>query len=215
MTNEERDDFCQALAGLFYPPDEDLIGQIHEGNLHSFFGKYVRAMEGEEQASNGFLMKGTSETLRRDLKNEYERLFSGLGNGSVSLVESCYKPWTRDPSCSLPFASETGLLMGDSAVHLLEIYRKCDLEIDEAFRGCPDHVAMELEFLSCLYRWTTEGEVRRFIEDHLDWIPRLREECRRLEPHPFYGSAVDALDLFLSRERERLKVEGNGKKTVH
>ena len=51
--------------------------------------------------------------------------------------------------------------MGDSAMHLLEIYRQCGLEVAEEFKGCPDHIVLELEFLSYLYRWATDMEVRK------------------------------------------------------
>ena len=96
--------------------------------------------------------------------------------------------------------------MGDSAVHLLEIYRQCGLEISEEFKGCPDHIAMELEFLSYLYQWATDVEIKMFIRDHLDWIPSLREEVERLHAHSFYVSALGALDLFVNKEKERLEI---------
>lgn len=84
----------------------------------------------------------------KELKVEYDRLFSGLREESICLVESFYKPWTRDAHCPLPFASERGLLMGDSAIHLLAIYQQCGLEVSEEFKGYPDHIVMKLEFLS-------------------------------------------------------------------
>jgi TorA maturation chaperone TorD len=74
---------------------------------------------------------------------------------------------------------------------------------------------MELEFLSFLFQWTTDIESNKFIEDHMDWIPLLKEELKRFHPHPFYISTLEVLDLFLNRERERLEVEGNGKKKIH
>lgn len=215
MTSQEKEYFCQLLASLFYPPDQELVKQIYQRTLYSFFEKYIQSRGGTEDLLKGFLTKGEFENLLEDLKNEYGRLFSSLSEESISLVESFYKPWTRDASCSLPFASERGLLMGDSAVHLLEIYHQCGLEVSEEFKGCPDHIAMELEFLSYLYQWATDIEIRKFIEDHLDWIPFLKEELKRFCPHSFYVSTLEVLDLFLNKERERLEVEGNGKKKIH
>jgi putative dimethyl sulfoxide reductase chaperone len=215
MTSQAKEYFCQLLASLFYPPDQELVKQIHQKTLYSFFEKYIQSRGGTEDLLKGFLTKEEFENLLEDLKNEYGRLFSSLSEESISLVESFYKPWTRDASCSLPFASDRGLLMGDSAVHLLEIYHQCGLEVSEEFKGCPDHIAMELEFLSYLYQWATDIEIRKFIEDHLDWIPFLKEELKRFRPHSFYVSTLEVLDLFLNKERERLEVEGNGKKKIH
>ena len=203
--NQEKEYFCQLLASLFYPPDVELVKQIRQRTLYSFFEEYIESQGEEKDILKGFIEKERSENLLEELKDEYDRLFSGLRQDSISLAESSYKPWTEDPHCLLPFASERGLLMGDSALHLLEIYNQCGLEASEEFKGCPDHMAMELEFLSYLYRWATDVEIKLFIEDHLNWIPFLKEELNRRDPHPFYVSALEVLALFLDRERERLE----------
>jgi len=215
MTAQEKGYFCQLLASLFYPPDQEMGKQIYQGDVHSFFEKYVQSSERDGDLIKGFLMEGDSETVYRNLKQAYERLFLRVSGEGIPLVESFYKPWTNDPQCPLPFASARGLLMGDSALHLLEIYRQCGLEVSEEFKGCPDHIVIELEFLSYLYQSATDIEVKTLIEDHLDWILPLKEEFKRFDPHPFYVSTLEVLDLFLNRERERLEVEGNGKKKIH
>ena len=215
VTNRERENICLLLACLFSPPEQEIIKQIHQGTLYSFFVKYIQTWGGGKGLLRGFLMKGEFENSLRDLGGEYDRLFSGLSGESISLAESFYKPWTLDPHCTLSFASERGFLMGDSALHLLEILRRCGLEVADELRGVPDHLVVELEFLSYLYRCATDLEVKQFNKDHLDWIPLLKEEIKRSDPHPFYRSALEVLDLFLGSERERLEGKGNGEKAIH
>jgi TorA maturation chaperone TorD len=215
MTNQEKETISQLLASLFCPPDQEMVKQIRKGALHSFLQRYVRSCEGDSGLLNGFLMEGDPEILLKDLGEEYGRLFSELSKESISLVESFYKPWTLDPHCTLPFASERGLLMGDSAVHLLEVFRQCGLEVADEWRGAPDHLVMELEFLSYLYGFATDLEVKQFIKDHLDWIPLLKEELERSDAHPIYRSALEVLVLFLGQERKRLEEKENGEKAVH
>lgn len=212
MKNRERETFCRIAASFFYPPDEHLVDLVEDGGLYTVLEKYGPIFGGDETRLNGFRREGKGRLLLPVLKAEYDRLFAGWTNEAVPLVESCYKPWTEDPTCGLPFALEKGLLMGDPALHLLEIYRQCGLEMKEEFRGCPDHLVLELEFLSYLYRWATDREVRSFIEGHLDWIPWLRESCEGLRPHPFYRSAIEVVDLFLITERKRLEMEAHGKR---
>lgn len=202
---EEKERFCDLLASLFCPPDAELVDEIRQRTLCTFFGKYIESAGEQKEFLKGFLNEEGSENLLQDLRDEYDRLFSGLSQDSISFAESFYKPWTEDPHCGLPFASARGLLMGDCALHLLEVYRQCGLEVSEEFKGLPDHLAMELEFLSYLYRWATDIEIKMFIGDHLNWIPLLKEELHRRDPHPFYFSALEVLDLFLNRERKRLE----------
>ena len=215
LTNEEKERFCELLACLLSPPDQEMIEQVHQGNLRSFLEHYVQSWGGEAGLLNGFLMEGDPENLFGDLEREYRRLFSDVGSDPISLIESFYKPWTQDPHCPLIFASEKGLLMGDSALHLSALYQQCGLRVADEFRGRPDHIVMELEFLSYLYRWASDREVERFMADHLDWVPLLKEEFKKVRPHPFYDSLLELLNLFLGKERKRLEIEGDGKKNIH
>jgi TorA maturation chaperone TorD len=100
--------------------------------------------------------------------------------------------------------------MGDSALHLLALYEQCGLEVEGEYSGMPDHLAMELEFLSFLYQRATDKEIRGFIEDHLNWIILLGEKFKEFHSHPFYRSALEVLLLFLRKEKERLEVECHG-----
>jgi TorA maturation chaperone TorD len=151
----------------------------------------------------------------KEIEEEYDRLFSGTGNERISLVESFYKPWTLDPHCSLPFAKEKGFLMGDSAIHLSTLFQQCKIEVAEPFKGMPDHVVIELEFLSYLYQGGGEEEVKRFIEDHLDWIPLLKEEFEKAHAHPFYISLIEMLDLFIQQEKGRSEKKSDGEKDIY
>jgi TorA maturation chaperone TorD len=211
MTNAEGERFSEILVCLFSPPDREMVELVRQGSIHFFFHHYFQIWGEDVNVLEGLLPERDPETIFRDLKEEHDRLFtSGTGKENISLVESFYKPWTQDPHCPLPFATEKGLLMGDSALHLLAIYQQCGLELDGEYRGMPDHLVMELEFLSFLYQRATDKEIKRFIEDHLDWIPLLREKFKEFRSHPFYRSALEVLLLFLRKEKERLEVACHG-----
>jgi TorA maturation chaperone TorD len=211
MTNAERERFSEILAYLFSPPDREMVELVRQGSIHSFIHHYFQIWGEDVNVLKGLLTEREPEAIFRDLKEEYGRLFSSeAGSEKISLVESFYKFWTQDPHCPLPFATEKGLLLGDSALHLLALYQQCGLELEEEYRGIPDHLAMELEFLSFLYQRATDKEVKRFIEDHLDWITLLREKFKEFHSHPFYRSALEVLLLFVRKEKERLEVECHG-----
>ena len=215
MSDKGKAFFCQTLSSLFSPPDQGMVEQLNQGHLHAFFKNYVQSWEGEIGILKGFLTQSPTQILLRDLKEEHHRLFSDTGNERISLVESYYKPWTQDPHCPLPFAKEKGFLMGDSAIHLLTLFQHCGLEVAGPFKGMPDHILIELEFLSYLYQEAGEEEIKRFIKDHLDWIPSLKESFEKAHAHPFYISLIGLLDLFVDLEKRRLEKESDGKKDIH
>lgn len=203
------------MASLFAPPDREITREVIEGRVSSFFKKHIEAWGGDEGLLKGLTLDGHPEIIFEDLTAEYHRLFGDGEGEKISLIESYYKPWTQDVFCSLPFAKEKGYLMGDSALHLLTLYRHCGLEVSELFKEMPDHLVLELEFLSFLYQRGGSQEIKKVIEDHFDWIPLLKEECKKVQAHPFYLTLIEILQLFIRFEKERLENEDHGEKKIH
>ncbi len=215
MLPEEKRLFCQIMASLFSPPDREITREVIEGRVSSFFKKYIETWGGNETLLKGLSLDGHPEKIFEDLMGEYRRLFEDGEGEKISLIESYYKPWTQDAFCSLPFAKEKGYLMGDSALHLLMLYQHCGLEVSDLFKGMPDHLVLELEFLSFLYQRAGDQEIKRVIEDHFDWIPLLQEECKKVQAHPFYLTLTELLQLFINFEKGRLENEDHGEKEIH
>jgi putative dimethyl sulfoxide reductase chaperone len=213
MTAQEKETFCDLMAALFSPPEAEGVEQIRREAF--LLEEYVRSWGGDAALLVGLKTGTDGETFFRDLQAEHDRLFSGAEGETVSLVESCYKPWTQDPECHLSFARGKGLLQGDSALHMEAVFRQSGVEVPEGFKACPDHLVLELELLSALYGEASDREVKAFIHDHLDWIPEMKRDLIRHRPHPFYLSAAELLDVFLSREKNRLETGHDGKKSLH
>lgn len=217
MNSRDKALFCQKLSSLFLRPTPEIAKEVESGSLYQFFKPWLSLWgEKEKKYLNGFLSFRESSRLEEELQQEYDRLFSEFGEEKIPLVESCYKPWTEDPQCLLPFAKEKGFLMGDPALHLLALFQRYGLEVEAPFQGVPDHLAIELEFLSFLYsRNTPEEEIRQFLTDHLNWIPFLREACVKSHAHPFYLNLIDILDRFIQHELGRLEKQDHGTKGIH
>ena len=193
MPRSEKEKFSALMAAVFAPPDQILLE-----NLQREGSSICR----EEEIS--------LDTIRKN----YVRLFSDVCGEKISLVESTYKPWTADKTCPLGFSREKGLLMGDCALHIQNIFQALSLRVPPDFQGTPDHLVLELELLSHLYRFASEEQIRRFIEDHLDWIPNLRDELQRADSG-FYGRAVERLLDFLNEEIHFSKEKQNESQSLH
>jgi TorA maturation chaperone TorD len=213
MTAREKEHLCELMAAVFSPPEAEGIEQIRREAF--ILEESFKSWGGDAALLFGLKTAGDAEAFSRDLRGEYDRLFGGKTGESAPLVESCYKPWTRDAECHLSFARGKGLFMGDSALHMAHILRYSGVEVPESFRACPDHLVLELEFLSALYGEGTDQEVRQFIHDHLDWIPQMKRDLKQLGPHQFYLSAAELLDGFLRHEKIRLEIPDDGKKSLH
>jgi TorA maturation chaperone TorD len=215
MTNQEKGDFCALAASLLAPPDGATVEQLKQGGIQSFLEENIREWGGDPRLVAELSGEKDPGVDLAALQKEYERLFASLPVQRISLVESTYKPWTGDGSCGLAFAGDKGLLMGDAALHMREIYRQSSLEVPEELRSTPDHLLLELEFLSLLYRSATPGQIQGFIEDHLDWVPDLKERLDQADPHPFYRKAIELINLFLEHERKEGKAKNHGPKNLH
>jgi TorA maturation chaperone TorD len=214
MTGSEKERFCVFAALIIAPPDGAMLGDLAQDDLQALIGKCVHRWGGERQLPALFGKEGNGEDLLPALQAEYERLFGQWEGERISLVESTYKPWTTDEGCGMVFAASKGLVMGDSALHMQELYQLASLKVPERFRSMPDHLALELEFLALLYRSGAVEQTERFIGDHLDWVPQLRAALEKANPHPFYRNAVEMIGQFLQREVKREGYD-HGEKKIH
>lgn len=134
---------------------------------------------------------------------EYARIFLGPGPAEAPLYESLY----RNPS---------GQVMGEPAIRALAAYREAGL--DPAFEPpeLPDHIAVELEFMSALCAAEVEARsagnhevttacIHReaaFLEAHLSrWVPAFCARLRATGVAP-YPTIAECLATFVATETE-------------
>ena len=215
ITNSEKERFCTFAASLLAPPEVAMVDDLRQAELQPLIELYVREWGGDGQLPSVWIKDAGREDFLPILQGEYERLFGQWEGEKISLVESTYKTWTTDKECRMVFAVSKGLFMGDCALHMLEIYRQLSLEIPEQFQGMPDHLILELELLALLYKSATNEQIEQFIDDHLDWLPDLKETLEKSNPHPFYRNVVELLCLFLKNETITGKVKYHGPKKIH
>jgi TorA maturation chaperone TorD len=200
MTKEEKEQVCLLAAGLLAPPDHLLVDDLEDSDLRRLLAKCFDEWGRPSEIVSPFIRGMDRDSFLDSLRSEYERLFTDLDGARISLVESTYKPWTIDKECGVVFAASKGLLMGDWACHLLDIYRSLSIEVPEDFRSTPDHLVLELELLALLHRTSPQAWISMFAKDHLDWIPELKKEMDRAESSLFYKNAIEFIQLFLQHE---------------
>ncbi|MBM4339079.1 MAG: hypothetical protein FJ110_06015 [Deltaproteobacteria bacterium] len=198
---------ARALAWLLTEPDEEMAEALKRGEIYYFFSNCFKPIDRKDFNLERFLPKGYQGYILPMMKEEYQRLFQNPQSNDLWWVESVHKAWTSDPECRLSMAREKGYVMGDSALHMLELYRASGMEIPEAFSGLPDHIVLELEFLAFLIEKGSDKDVRTFMRDHLDWVSEMVKRVREYQPSAFYSAVFEALEVFIESEKKEVNKE--------
>ena len=184
----------------------DLLQQIKDPR---FLG--VLSDLGLELSSDFF--KKTEGELLDDLAVEYTRLFLGPGR-HISPHESVHQK-RHD--------AEVGQLWGEVTVEVKKFIESAGLQYRSEYRGLPDHISVELEFMEQLIlreeqAWRendNEGAEnclrmeKRFIDEHLiRWIPAFCEKVVEDAELPFYREMALLTKQYVEFEKEEMN--GNG-----
>ena len=191
-----RADVCRMLSACYYEPEdafleEDVFGQLQQ----------ALSILGSERASDVQAMDASfRETRREDLRVDYTRLF--LGPFAIRA-----KPYGS------VYLDGPNVVMGDSTMAVLALYREGGFRVDEAFTEMPDHVAVELEFLYLLNARLGEGDVetierdrlarleRRLLDEHLGrWMIPFTAAMKSGAGTDFYRKLADLTRAFIAED---------------
>jgi TorA maturation chaperone TorD len=160
-----------------------------------------------------FLQKPENELLE-DLAVEYTRLFLGPGK-HISPHESVHHQ--RDDG-------QWGNLWGKSTAEVKKFIESTGLNYIEDFKGLPDHISVEFEFMQklTLHEKKAWGEAdadkatsyrqieKKFVEAHLfQWIPSFCEKVMEHTELSFYRAMAALTRSFIKFEMEELKINGD------
>ena len=142
------------------------------------------------------MLSADDDVAAEDIVNEYNRLF---------LV----KP--EAPPHETFYLDSSGQFRGWMAAELTGIYAENGLAISPALNEMPDHLAVELEFMSHLCATAHSGNSDMidaaiesqgtFLRQHLaKWFPKFAKQVKEAEPQRYYGAVVEATFVFLRSE---------------
>ncbi len=134
-----------------------------------------------------------------EMQSEYIRIFQIGGR--------------RGPPCPLHEGHYTRD-RGYTLQHAIRFYNYFSFHLTEGVM--PDHVSVELEFMSHL----AEGGIsdrqsllraqRDFLKSHLSWLSSLAERVARSDPPRFYGSLVKLAARFVAADQQFIKTTLGG-----
>jgi TorA maturation chaperone TorD len=190
------------LLALIYRREvtPDLLCQVKDPRFLGVFTDL--GVEGIEA-----FLQSSEEKLIEDLTVEYARLFLGPGK-HISPHESVHHQ--REDG-------DWGTLWGATTVEVKKFIEATGLEYEPDYKGMPDHVSVEFEFMAALARreaqaWAESDEAiarscvamqKMFLEEHLiQWIPDFCENVIQLAELPFYHAVAELTRSFIEFENK-------------
>ena len=194
---------ARALALAFAPPVGPVLSFLKDG-LASKVAEAAAYLEEGPALQAGAAAVAQALGDGADLEGEYHRLFH---------TELPATPYETE------YGPQRAARKGPTLADILGFYQAFGFRPAPAAAELPDHIGVELEFLSLLLmkeadaRGRGAGEeaavaadaARKFLADHLGrWVPGFCRGLREAARDPFYRAAADLLEIFLEGEASRL-----------
>ena len=194
-----RADVYRLLSACYYQPEDAFLEEEVFTQLKTALAKV---------SPSGVMESATLDDCFRDsgveaLMLDYSRLFLGPFDILAKPYGSVYLDGEK-------------IVMGDSTMQALELYREGGFDVAEDFLEMPDHIAVELEFLYLLsFRIgkASDDEKRshlialkqKFLEEHLGrWVGTLSEAIRKGTQTDFYKRLADLTEQFVLEDLQEL-----------
>ena len=198
-----REDAYRLLAACFYPPSPELF---EEQCLPALAGLLEDLAPEAARHARDAADAGEQASLE-SLAVEHARLFIG----PFHLVAPPYGSLYLD---------DAKTVMGESTGKVSAFYGSCGLHLEDDFHEMPDHIAVELEFLSFLVHRQREsvsagdpGETNRFAglqRSFLDrfllpWLPPFTRSILEGTESPFYQAIARCTETYVTGDRDTLE----------
>lgn len=191
------------FASLHLYPDRDRLVTLQKASLKL---QHDGPVWSDTSLSSQFttlleFIVGLNEELFNKLEEAYVALFT------VNPIAPPYESYYQDPE---------GFVRGWIGIQLESEYAVAGLNISRSFKEPPDHVAIELEFMSFLcsleakaYETCNENDIKtsverqhKFLNSHLGkWYPRFAQAVTDSPTKSLYNHAVDTTVMFLRHEQ--------------
>ncbi|HCZ11721.1 MAG TPA: hypothetical protein DHV16_05600 [Nitrospiraceae bacterium] len=163
----------------------------------------------------GIFMKEPSDELILHAKDMFQMKFEEMpGEIRVDFMNVFLRPDGRFMPCeslyNYPLGDRPGL-WGRAAEEVQALYGSTGLVMGEETGLMPDHISMEMLFMSYLIENGLHDLQWKFLDEHLvRWIPEYCDEVRRHAGTVFYKEVANVMKEFILSEYEALGGERNG-----
>jgi TorA maturation chaperone TorD len=199
-----RENCFRLLSACFYEPEKDFF---IKNNLLGNLTEHLESACPEAVPFSSDMEKSIYSYTEEDLRIEYAKLFVG----PFELLA---------PPYGSVYLDDGNRVMGDSTMQVIEIYKNEGLSKDDDFKDLPDHIAVEMEFMSYLMYKEREAlhksdldaareyvnKQKVFLHNIIQpWVPPFCNKIREGTENRYYQSLAGCLSTFIT-EAEYLSI---------
>ncbi|HAQ08873.1 MAG TPA: hypothetical protein DCR24_15705 [Bacillus bacterium] len=199
--NKRTAEIFMVIAELYKPPTREFWNELKDENLLKTIRKGYADIFKREASS---LLESEPSSFEQICSMYAKTISDGEAKAALP-VESLYKPWTQDETCTLPFSKSEGYLQGDSALHIRYLIEIFQIEIPLEYAGMPDHLSILLELLAYFIEHAQDDFTAQFLADHFDWLEEYEKKLAEVSNHPFYPCITKFLIEMLDSQRSAYK----------
>jgi putative dimethyl sulfoxide reductase chaperone len=148
-----------------------------------------------------FFLKVPEEDMLRTIKEDFEL----ESEETVDEIRTDFDRLFRYPEGKLPPIESFFLTLENtsSAEEVAQFYSSAGLTIGEEFEYIPDHLYLELIFMSYLIETNKYDLQMKFLDEHLmNWVPYYCDELVKESKTDFYREIAEITREFLVAESE-------------
>ncbi|MBT3359702.1 MAG: hypothetical protein HN403_08755 [Rhodospirillales bacterium] len=186
-----RADAYRLLSACYYEPEEAFLEEDIFGQLKTAMATLAPERVADVAAMEDDFRSSGIEALTLD----YTRLFLGPFGILAKPYGSVY-------------LEAENVVMGETTMQAMALYREGGFEVADDFREVPDHVALELEFLYLLtLRLNAEPEIEalkhRFLGENLGkWVGEFADAMRNGAETGFYKQLADMTQQVVTEDMQ-------------
>ncbi len=196
VREKKRENCFRFLSGFFYFPEKSLFV---EANLFENLTGYLQTVCIDAVRFAVEMEKNIHNYTDKELQVDYAKLFKG----PYELLA---------PPYGSVYLDEGRRVMGDSTMEVIQVYEQEGLARSNDFKDLPDHVVVEMEFMSFLIYQELEALEKSDVETaqkYMDkqeaflkiflrqWIPPFCCKIKEGTENSFYTSLADCLSTFI------------------
>ncbi|MCS6818172.1 MAG: molecular chaperone TorD family protein [Blastocatellia bacterium] len=202
-TEGRREDVYRLLSACYCVPGPEL----REPDLLDGLIASLKVVCGEAVGFAEQMKAALSQYTETDLLVDYSKLFIG----PFKLLAPPYGSVYLDPDRRL---------MGDSTLDVIKRYQRAGVRFDPTQKDLPDHIAVELEFMSYLIWREREAyqnanfealrqrldDQQAFLHQHLSaWVPDFARAIKSGTNNLFYSSLADVTTTFIESDLKHVE----------